>query len=180
MAGITWPPCKYVQCGSLCYQLFVVPKRYKQMSRLIPQVLVRKCKSAIMSVTSILNHKRKHTVLSKSGAVRARDLCLWWFMIIWRIYTNMSFLAPLNNEVQRVKHIHAHLHLYPNISYTCRWLTLQCRHNERDGVPNHQHSDCLLNRFSKAQIRENIKVQRHWSLWVEFTGDRWIPRTKGQ
>ena len=21
---------------------------------------------------------------------------------------------------------------------------------------------------------------RHWPLWEEFTGDRWIPRTKGQ
>ena len=31
-----------------------------------------------------------------------------------------------------------------------------------------------------AQINENIKAPRHWPLWVEFTGDRWIPRTKGQ
>ena len=27
---------------------------------------------------------------------------------------------------------------------------------------------------------ENIKALRHWTLWGEFTGDRWIPRTKGQ
>ena len=27
---------------------------------------------------------------------------------------------------------------------------------------------------------ENIKAPRHWPLWGEFTGDRWIPRTKGQ
>ena len=32
----------------------------------------------------------------------------------------------------------------------------------------------------QAQIKENIKVPRHWPLWGEFTGDRWIPRTKGQ
>ena len=31
-----------------------------------------------------------------------------------------------------------------------------------------------------AQIKENIKAPRHWSLWGEFTGHRWIPRTKGQ
>ena len=24
------------------------------------------------------------------------------------------------------------------------------------------------------------KALRHWPLWGEFTGDRWIPRTKGQ
>ena len=28
--------------------------------------------------------------------------------------------------------------------------------------------------------KENIKALSHWSLWGEFTGDRWIPRTKGQ
>ena len=31
-----------------------------------------------------------------------------------------------------------------------------------------------------AQIKENIKAPRHWPLWGEITGDRWIPRTKGQ
>ena len=34
--------------------------------------------------------------------------------------------------------------------------------------------------FIQAQIKENIKASRHWPLWEEFTGDRWIPRTKGQ
>ena len=29
-------------------------------------------------------------------------------------------------------------------------------------------------------MRENIKAPRHWSLFGEFTGDRWIPRTNGQ
>ena len=32
----------------------------------------------------------------------------------------------------------------------------------------------------QAQIKENIKAPRHWPFWGEFTGDRWIPRTKGQ
>ena len=57
---------------------------------------------------------------------------------------------------------------------------LQLRHNERDGVLNHQPHDCLLNRLFKAQIKENMKAPRHWPLWREFTGDHWIPRTKGQ
>ena len=34
--------------------------------------------------------------------------------------------------------------------------------------------------FIQAQIKENIKAPRHWPLWGEFTGDRWIPRTNGQ
>ena len=28
--------------------------------------------------------------------------------------------------------------------------------------------------------KENLKAPRLWPLWGEFTGDRWIPRTKGQ
>ena len=34
--------------------------------------------------------------------------------------------------------------------------------------------------FIQAQIKENIKAPRYWPLWGEFTGDWWIPRTKGQ
>ena len=34
--------------------------------------------------------------------------------------------------------------------------------------------------FIQAHIKENIKAPRHWSLCGEFTGDRWIPRTKDQ
>ena len=30
----------------------------------------------------------------------------------------------------------------------------------------------------QAQIEEKIKAPRHWPLWGEFTGDRWIPRGK--
>ena len=32
--------------------------------------------------------------------------------------------------------------------------------------------------FIQAQIKENIKAPRHWLLWGDFTGDRWIPHTK--
>ena len=45
----------------------------------------------------------------------------------------------------------------------------------RDGVSIHQHHDCVLNRFFQAQLRENIKAQRHWPLCGEFTGDQWNP-----
>ena len=34
--------------------------------------------------------------------------------------------------------------------------------------------------FIQAQINENTEAPRHWPLWGGFTGDRWIPRTKGQ
>ena len=34
--------------------------------------------------------------------------------------------------------------------------------------------------FIQVHIKENIKAPRHWPLCGEFTGDRWILRTKGQ
>ena len=58
--------------------------------------------------------------------------------------------------------------------------TLQRRHNGRDDVSNHQPYHSLLSRFIQAQIKENFEAPRHWPLWGEFTGVRWIPRTKGQ
>ena len=57
--------------------------------------------------------------------------------------------------------------------------SLEWRHNEDDGVSNHQPYDCLLN-LNQAQIKENIKAPRNWPLWGDFTGDRWIRRTNGQ
>ena len=39
--------------------------------------------------------------------------------------------------------------------------TLQWRHNERDGVSNHQPHDSLLNRLFNAQIKEDIKTLHH-------------------
>ena len=33
--------------------------------------------------------------------------------------------------------------------------------------------------FIQGADQRNIKAPRHWPLWGEFTGDRWIPRTAG-
>ena len=46
--------------------------------------------------------------------------------------------------------------------------SLQWRHDERDGVSNHQPHDCF-----KAQIQENTKASSHWPLSGEFTDDMW-------
>ena len=58
-------------------------------------------------------------------------------------------------------------------------VALQWRHNERDGISDHQPHDCSLN-CQQVQIKENIKALHHWPLCREFTGDQWIPSTKGQ
>ena len=58
-------------------------------------------------------------------------------------------------------------------------ITLHWRHDERDGVSNHQRLVLFAQRFVQAQIKESIKAPLHWPLWGESTGDRWIPLTKG-
>ena len=40
-------------------------------------------------------------------------------------------------------------------------ITLQWRHNERDGVPNHQHQpyDCLLNRLFRFRSKKTLELR---------------------
>ena len=55
----------------------------------------------------------------------------------------------------------------------CALLSLHWRHNDQDGVSNHQPHRCLLNRLFRR--RENIKAPRHWPLCGEFTGTGEFP-----
>ena len=48
----------------------------------------------------------------------------------------------------------------------------QWRHNECDGLSNHQFAVCLIV-YSNAD--KKIKSPRHWPLWGLSTGERWIP-----
>ena len=99
---------------------------------------------------------------------------------VWRRTNRMFNICTRNNEfpdtnMQIETSMSYKLHVYPPL------IALpppppppasQWRHNERDGVSNHQPRDCLLNHLFKAQIKENIKAPRHWPLCGEFTGDR--------
>ena len=40
--------------------------------------------------------------------------------------------------------------------------SLQWRHNERHGVSNHHHFDCMFSGFVQVQIKENIKASCQW------------------
>ena len=74
-----------------------------------------------------------------------------------------------------------HKELKPHkIWHTAPVLSLQWHHNGRNGVSNNRRLDHLLNRLSRRRIKKNTKAPRHWPLWGESTGDRWIPLTKGQ
>ena len=52
------------------------------------------------------------------------------------------------------------------IKMTSQWLRWRLKS---------QASRLLTQPFVQAQIKENIKVPPHWSLWGGFTRERWIP-----
>ena len=67
---------------------------------------------------------------------------------------------------------------FPVVRYesSCfKFCPLQWRLNEREGFSNHQPHDCLLNRLFRRRSKKHLS-----SMWGEFTGDWWIPRTNGQ
>ena len=45
------------------------------------------------------------------------------------------------------------------------WRSLQLRHNEHQGISNHQLHGRLLNHLFKVLIKENITAMHHWPLW---------------
>ena len=65
-------------------------------------------------------------------------------------------------------------------------VALQWRHNGHDGVSNNQPYDCLLNRLFRRRSKTISKLRvtglctGNSPVTGESTGDRWIPRTKGQ
>ena len=61
-------------------------------------------------------------------------------------------------------------------------ISLQWRHNECDGVSNHQPYDCLVNRSFKAQIKKSkLRVTGLCEGISSVTGEfPAIPRTNGQ
>ena len=81
-----------------------------------------------------------------------------------------------------VKYSKEYVKIYPacnTFQFTSKLLQLRWRHNECDDISNHRRLDCLLNRLFRRRSKKTLKT-RHWPLWGEFTGDQWIPRTKGQ
>ena len=57
-------------------------------------------------------------------------------------------------------------------------ITEQRRHNEHDGVSNHQPQDCLLNRLFGRWTKKTSKLRVTGFVRGELTGHRWIPHTK--
>ena len=114
----------------------------------------------------------RQTLMTYSDVTRA-----WWRLkarVTWIFFKNLSSQIPWKIY-----------HRLVDSPYKGQWYVfhdtmpspLQWCYNERNGVLNHRYLDCLLNHLFKCK-KENIKAPRHWPLWGESTGDRWIPLTK--
>ena len=93
-----------------------------------------------------------------------------------RIMFSHSCLA--NNNRGRIESLKYRILLYfPH----CHNITLlQWRHNERDGVSNHQPHDYLLNRLFRRRSKKTSKLRVTGLCEGNSPVTRWIPRTKGQ
>ena len=110
-------------------------------------------------------------VLDKTFAIRAENM-FWWTLLTWE--TALTFWVMWSIS----------------LVYVCKKMCLRLAEKHMD--PLH-YTDVIMGTmvsqitslsivqlFVQAQIKENIKSSRHWPLWGEFTGYRWIPLTKGQ
>ena len=69
---------------------------------------------------------------------------------------------------------------YINVLTDDALVSSQWRHHDHRWRLKSPASWLFTQAFIQTQIKENINAPRHWPLCGEFTGDRWIPRTKGQ
>ena len=65
-----------------------------------------------------------------------------------------------------------------NSSKMIAWETLQWRHNDHDGVSNHQPHGCLLNRLFRDQRKHQSSASLAFVWGIHR--NRWIPRTNSQ
>ena len=74
-------------------------------------------------------------------------------------------------------HMHGPFHLFSHQSRTIS--PLRWRHNDHDGVSNHQPHGCLLNRLFRRRSKKHQSSASLAFVWG-IHRDRWIPRTTGQ
>ena len=105
---------------------------------------------------------------------------LKWYMIQYRSFS-MSYDKTLSSLWCNVWV--SQWSLTPVLRFT--WIFFICCVHYSDVIMGAVASQItslsiVYSTVNQAQIKENIKAPRHWPLCGEFTGDRSIPRTKGQ
>ena len=100
--------------------------------------------------------------IEEGAVLNTRSCDVWWLDDLCEncvLYTQLILWTTLRNVWQ------------PVITMVSNWAWWRLK----SAV-----SPLFTQTFIQVQINENIKAPRHWPLCTEFTGDRWIPRTKDQ
>ena len=87
--------------------------------------------------------------------------------MVWNMYMGKTFILGKKLYPDQVAN-YVFLLWYPLLKIAA----LQWRHNRRDGVPNHQPHDCLLNRSFRRKSKKTSKL-RVTGLCAPVTGDKW-------
>ena len=143
--------------------------------------MIQKCKSIYLD---LLNHwgRVMHVCFTKlsvigsdNGLSPGRHQAIIWtnagILLIWPLGTNYSDMLI---EIHTVSFRKIHLKMLSakwqpfclslnELKYTTshclfstqHWSTLQWHHNECNGISNHRHLDCVLNRLFKARSKKS-------------------------
>ena len=80
-------------------------------------------------------------------------------VMAWNLHADVSWLP---SELLIFGHSLLIFLIFNPIASACEQgveLTLQCRHNERNGVSNHRRLDCLLNRLFRCRSKKTSKLR---------------------
>ena len=159
-----------------CRTLYLISKRYDNWKRrngrtgfceISAQGQLRRdvlyiYKTHPMSPHDPLTYIHRHN--SNWSGLETRKTSGWWW------WDSLLFSLPFICWLVMREYIYVYIYIYINI-YTLLW-----RHNDHDGVWNHQPHGCLLNRLFRRRSKKTSKLH----VIGLCVGNRWIPRTKGQ
>ena len=142
----------------------------------------------VMTVWQIYNHW--HTRFNTDRT----SYHIWHYVRqSFKISPNVYYITTPPPPPPPPTHTHTHTHTHTN-TQTIRWVCFEQKRFRMSDTEliiivtslwarwrlKSPASRLFTQAIIQAQIKENIKAPRHWPLWGEFTGDRWIPRTKDQ
>ena len=112
-----------------------------------------------------VNDDNKHDHEDNNNDKNITDKNCWQTSSTWRCLTITDICANFNETHWR------HHHQVNSL----RHISLQWRHNDHDGVSNHQPHGCLLNRLFRRRSKKTSKPRVTRLLWGEFTGTGEFP-----
>ena len=105
----------------------------------------------------VSNHQHHHCLLNRffSGADQRKHQSSTSLAFVWGIHKNSWLSVKLVEVICFRFRIY---NLWVKYLMVIMMNTLQWRCNERDGVSNHQHHHCLLNRFFRSRSKKTSKL----------------------